>query len=192
MSRIYYILSKENNAKPSVGSSKPVIKTYANLEPGVCYYLRMYGVDKKGLTHTLQTTAIQNLGTYGVRNRLVYWGKNYNLVSATMSQHHAGASGNSNWKTLTFSDNENNQLKFEYATPYYDGINLDWGEGTYRITQSSSFYQYNASFWRDGKCDFYGSSLEGKLTIKKPSSNYYVFDFDLEILKGHFEGTVQK
>lgn len=190
ISNFYYTLSKRDNEPPTTKRTSPTIVKYKNLEPGETYYLRTYGIDKKGISHTICNNLIKNLGTKGVTNRMVYYGKNHNLISAEMSCVHASGTSNRNWKKLIFSDDEGCKLYFTYTTPYYEGITKEWAEGTYKITISNDCYKYNAAFYnKSGKSD--GVSLDGKLTIKKRNSNYYVFDFDLDVLKGHFEGTME-
>lgn len=111
-------------------------------------------------------------------------------VVATCSH---GTGTQSNFKHLLFFG-ENGTLKpcgitVSYSTPYYEGIDNNWSEGTYRITNSSGHWIYKL-FGQIGsqKIDF----EEGILTIKK---NGKLVNIDYEskssYIEIHFKGIIQ-
>lgn len=114
----------------------------------------------------------------------------YPLCSAVMRCDHAIGT-NANMKYLFFYGT-NNLLQptgayFMYSTPYYEGINREWADGSYTIQSQSGFWIY-------GGCYTYNSYMsnrcDGQLTIKTVGQVKY-FDFTLNgNVFGHFEGTI--
>ena len=79
--------------------------------------------------------------------------------------------------------------RFMYATPYYDGIDKKWGDGTYTIRSSSDYYVYGGIYCLNNS---WSSRCDGKLTIKS-SGNIMTLDFTLDSgdAVGHYSGVFQ-
>lgn len=112
----------------------------------------------------------------------------YPISKAVMRCKHA-AGTNANMKHLQFfGDNE--QLTpigvwFVYSTPYYEGINKEWSDGTYSIKSDPGFWTYSGSYCYKGTSYQAG----GSLSIKTVNS-IKIFDFTLDggDVIGHLEG----
>ena len=117
------------------------------------------------------------------------YGYYYELSKAIMSCEH-GAGTQSNFKYLVFYGANELLLpygvRFMYATPYYEGINKEWSDGSYIISSKSGHWVYGGMYayknsW-SGRCD-------GKLTIKTVGKIMYLdFNLDDGDVIGHFEG----
>ncbi|MBQ7342485.1 MAG: hypothetical protein IJW42_04425 [Alistipes sp.] len=124
-------------------------------------------------------------------NYIRIFGIYYKLSSVTMRCFHSSVGTESNFKYLFFYG-ENGEYKpigamFDYCTPYYEGIDKYWSEGSYRITSDSGFWTYGVRYYRVGEY----SAKEGILKIKR-SNNIMTFDFNLDDndVVGHFVGAV--
>lgn len=116
----------------------------------------------------------------------------YYELSKVVSRCYHGAGTESNSKHLTFfgSNGEMEPIgaHFMYFTPYYEGINKDWYDGTYILNEDSGYWTYGGVY-----CNKNSWSLrcEGKLKIKS-MNNYIIYDFNMDDgdAIGHFEGTL--
>ena len=113
----------------------------------------------------------------------------YELSFAEMSCKHAVGTG-SNGKFLQFyGSNESLDpigIIFNYFTPYYEGINKEWSDGTYLIRSSGNHWVYRCFYiWRGASYN----GCTGKLHIKTVN-NIKIFDFSLDDsdVVGHLEG----
>lgn len=122
-------------------------------------------------------------------NYIRIMGYYYELSEAVMRCSHATGT-ESNFKHLFFNGTNGTTdpygAIFAYATPYYEGINKEWLDGSYSIKQGGSHWIYTGWYYHKG------SSLgqcEGKLNIKT-SGKIKVFDFNLSDgdCVGHFAG----
>ncbi len=120
------------------------------------------------------------------------YGAYYELSRASMSSDHGTGTG-ANFKHLMFfGTNDLMQpigARFMYSTPYYEGIDKYWSEGSYNINSDSGYWIYGGTYcYRNS----WSSRCDGKLKIKK-TNNIMVFDFNLDDgdAIGHFVGTVQ-
>lgn len=118
-----------------------------------------------------------------------YDGFYYELTKAVMRCNHANGT-NSNSKYLQFFGPDGYLdpigVVFTYFTPYYEGIDKEWYDGTYIINRKSGFWIYGAFYTMrgvdSGRCD-------GKLTIKTAGEIKFLdFNLDDGDLIGHFEG----
>lgn len=77
-------------------------------------------------------------------------------------------------------------VRFMYFTPYYEGINKEWGDGTYTISSKSGHWIYGGVYTHDGAQSY---RCDGKLTIKTSGkTKYFDFNLDDDDAVGHFEG----
>lgn len=148
---------------------------------------------KNGKTTTYNK--INNNGTTSVDyrnppfvNYVEMYGNYYPLSKAIMRCKHAVGT-NANMKHLQFfGDNEELTpmgVWFTYSTPYYEGINKEWSDGTYSIKSDSGFWIYSGAY-----C-YRGTTYNGAGTLKiKTVNSVKVFDFTLDggDIVGHLEG----
>lgn len=193
ISKFYYSFSKSKEDKMTMRTSY-VTRTYTDVKPGTTYYLTAYAVDSKGVQHPTKTKAITMPGAIGTKNYFNFNYKNYPLERVVMSQKHfpsGGTGQGSNTKYLTFYSTDDTYVQFQYNVAEWDGINKEWVEGTYTISRLGGYYKYSCHAKIDGKLQSPSDyDFTGKLVIKKTSKNY-TFDFSLEEMKGHFEGSVK-
>ena len=123
-------------------------------------------------------------------NYVRIYGYYYELSKAVMRCEH-GNGTQSNGKYLNiFGANELMSpigVWFNYFTPYYEGIDKEWADGTYKLSTKSSHWVYGGAYTykgnMSGRCD-------GKLTIKTSGKiKYFDFNLDSGDAVGHFEGT---
>lgn len=193
ISKFYYSFSESKEDKMTMRTSY-VTRTYTNVKPGTTYYLTAYAVDSKGVQHPTKTISITMPGAIGTKNYFNFNYKTYPLERVVMSQKHfpsGGTGQGSNTKYLTFYSTDDTYVQFEYNVAEWEGINKEWVEGTYTISRIGGYYKYSCHAKIDGKLKSPSDyDFTGKLVIKK-TSNYYTFDFTLEEMKGHFEGSVK-
>ena len=76
-------------------------------------------------------------------------------------------------------------LYFYYATPYYEGIDANWPNGTYKTSSKTGYWTYRI-IGRAGRSVFSGN--EGTLKIKT-AGNLWIFDYEGDdYISLHFEG----
>ena len=192
MKGIYYSLSEKKDDKKSKSNSG-FEKTYKNLKTGTKYYLTAYGIDSKGKEHVSTQTSITTLGFADTKNCFTFNYKSYRISHAEMSAYHghSGTGTGSNEKKLRFYCNDDTFVEFNYNVAEWEGINKEWAEGTYKISRNSGYYKYGCFVKIDGKTKSQSDyDYTGKLIIKKKTNKYYTFDFTLEDMKGHFEGSI--
>ncbi|WP_278888429.1 hypothetical protein [Leyella stercorea] len=192
MNSIYYSLSEKQDDKKSKSNSG-VQKTYKDLKKGTKYYLTAYGIDSKGKEHVSTQTSITTLGFADTKNCFIFNYKSYRINHAEMSAYHghSGTGTGSNEKKLRFYCSDDTFVEFNYNVAEWEGINKEWAEGTYKISRNSGYYKYGCFVKIDGKTKSQSDyDYTGKLIIKKKTSKYYTFDFTLEEMKGHFEGSI--
>lgn len=188
-----YSFSENPNDVKSTRNN-PLEKTYKNLKLGTKYYLTAYAIDEKGIEHKSKTIDITTIGEAGNTNYFNFNYKSYKIYRAEMSQRHgnSGTGTGSNTKYLTLYCSDDTYVEFDYNVAEWEGINKLWGEGTYQISRNGGYYKYGCIAKIDGKLKNRSDwDFTGTLTIKKSSNNYYTFDFSLEEMKGHFEGSVK-
>lgn len=120
----------------------------------------------------------------------------YPLVSAEMKCNHAKGT-EANYKFLTLRGTSGtslmpNSVTFFYTTPYYDGINAEWRNGTYSINEkANSYYTYGINSCYIGNKD-YQSSMHmiygGKLKIASSGSLMTIDYTDESGIEVHFTG----
>lgn len=193
IAKFYYSFSEKPNDTKSTRTTH-FEKTYKDLKLGTKYYLTAYAIDEKGIEHKSKTIDITTIGEAGNTNYFNFSYKSYKINRAEMSQRHgySGTGTGSNTKYLTFYCSDDTYVEFDYNVAEWEGINKVWGEGTYKISRNGGYYQYGCLAKIDGKLKNRSDwDFTGTLTIKKKSSNYYTFDFSLEEMKGHFEGSIK-
>ena len=193
MKKIYYSLSENENDKKSMCTSA-IKKTYKNLKSGTKYYLTAYGIDSKGIEHVSAQNYITTLGYAGTKNYFSFNYKSYQINMAEMSAHHgySGTGTGSNEKKLRFYCDDDTFIEFNYNVAEWEGISKEWAEGTYNISRQSGYYKYGCFLKIDGNTKSQSIyDFAGTLKIKKTSNSYYTFDFNLNDVKGHFEGSVK-
>lgn len=193
ISKYYYSFSEKPNDTKSTKTSH-FERTYKNLKLGTKYYLTAYAIDEKGKEHKSKTIDITTIGDVVNTNYFNFNYKSYKIDRAEMSQRHgySGTGTGSNTKYLTFYCTDDTYVEFDYNVAEWEGINKEWGEGTYKISRNGGYYKYGCLAKIDGKLKNRSNwDFTGTLTIKKKSSNYYSFDFSLEQMKGHFEGSIK-
>lgn len=193
ISKFYYSFSENPNDTKSARTSH-FEKMYKSLKLGTKYYLTAYAIDEKGIEHKSKTIDITTIGDAGNTNYFNFNYKSYRINRAEMSQRHgySGTGTGSNTKYLTFYCSNDTYVEFDYNVAEWEGINKEWGEGTYKISRNGGYYKYGCLAKIDGKLKNRSDwDFTGTLTIKKKSSNYYTFDFSLEEMKGHFEGSIK-
>lgn len=122
-------------------------------------------------------------------NYIRIYGYYYEVSMAEMSCKHAVGT-NANYKYLMVYGNNGSMSPtgayFMYATPYYEGINKEWGDGTYNIKSESGYWIYGGVYIYKGDTS---SRCNGKLTIKT-AGNIKVIDFNLDDgdVIGHIAG----
>lgn len=193
ISKYCYSFSEKSNDTKSTRKSH-LERTYKSLKPGTKYYLTAYAIDEKGIEHKSKTIDITTIGEAGNTNYFNFNYKSYKINRAEMSQKHghSGTGTGSNTKYLTFYCSDDTYVQFDYNVAEWEGIDKLWGEGTYNISRLGGYYKYGCLALIDG--DLKNRSywdFTGTLIIKKKSNNYYTFDFSLEQMKGHFEGSVK-
>lgn len=154
--------------------------------------------DSKGNTTTWNkrnTSAKVPYGQKPFANNYIYnkiTGFYYSLSRVEEACEHAAAGENGNWKFLRFFG-EDGYIDTTggyifYVTPYYDGIDSYWSEGTYKMLYSNNYYTYGAVLRTDKSQDL--SSYNDKLTIKK-NGNIHTYDYKGTDVEIHFVGTVK-
>ncbi len=139
---------------------------------------------------------INNKGTTSVNyknppfvNYVRIYGYYYELTKAIMKCDH-GVGTQSNSKDLMFyGANEKLSpigVRFMYFTPYYEGINKEWGDGTYTIKSKGDYWVYGGVYTHNSSQSY---RCDGRLTIRT-SGKTKSFDFNLDDgdAIGHFEG----
>lgn len=112
----------------------------------------------------------------------------YELSKAVMRcNHSSGTESNSKFLQL-FGDNgllDPTGVVFTYFTPYYEGIDNLWLDGTYYLTSKSTNWVYGGYYFTRGVNSY---RLDGELEIKTKNQIKYI-DFEFEDgTIGHFEG----
>lgn len=119
----------------------------------------------------------------------------YPIRTATMKADH-GTGTLANFKFLILRAEYSESLlptgiMFNYSTPYYEGINREWGEGSYQISRSGGYHTYGITMCYIGGYDASNMLDGGTLNISKNSS-YMVIDYkDKGGTLVHFVGKVQ-
>lgn len=120
----------------------------------------------------------------------------YPLVSAEMTCSHAKGT-EANYKFLTLRGSSDKSLKpnsvtFVYTTPYYDGINAEWRNGTYVINENArNYYTYGISACYIGNLDYQSTKhliYGGKLKISTSGSQTTIDYKDESGIEVHFSG----
>lgn len=193
ISKFYYSFSEKPNDTKSTRTTH-FEKTYKDLKLGTKYYLTAYAIDEKGIEHKSKTIDITTIGDAGNTNYFNFNYKSYRINRAKMSQRHghSGTGTGSNTKYLTFYCSDDTYVEFDYNVAEWEGINKEWGEGTYKISRIGGYYKYGCLAKIEGKLKNRSDwDFTGTLTIKKKSNGYYIFVFSLEEMKGHFEGSIK-
>lgn len=131
---------------------------------------------------------------------LCYDNTYFPLAWAQMRTYHSTVgSTEGNFKSLIIGYSHSSDLKptyitFSYFTPYYDGITLEWSDGTYKIhSDCGNYYQYGVTQCYAGNNNLSSGHYYiqgGKLTIKT-SNKIKTIDYkDESGLKVHFVGQV--
>lgn len=164
-------------------------KTYKSYNPGTTHKLTAVAYDKEGRAFKKFETSFKMPGDE-ITNYYFFRGKQYPISEAEMSVKHgySGTNTGSHFKYLRFIMDSDNRVQFEYAVHEWDGIDKEWGEGSYKIGDSRNYYTYGCLVLRNGNAY---RETSGKLVIKKNTSKYMTFDFTLEETRGHFEGVIQ-
>lgn len=111
----------------------------------------------------------------------------YYAISKVVQRCNHGTGTNANMKHLQFFG-PNGQLepvgaRFMYSTPYYEGIDSEWHDGTYKIDSDSGYWIYGGMYYYRSS----GSSrCNGTLKIKTVGKiKYYDFNLDGRDVIGH-------
>lgn len=121
-------------------------------------------------------------------------GKGYVELTKVEMQCEHGKGTEPNYKYLRFFG-ANGQVSpngavILYTTPYYEGIDKYWSDGTYKVNIGSGLWHYIIHPYINGynACN---QEHDGKLTIKS-SGNIMVIDYKSDDIIMHFSGTVSK
>ena len=114
----------------------------------------------------------------------------YPLTKAIMRCFHSTGT-EANEKSICFFGNTGSMkptgARFMYFTPYYEGINKEWYDGTYDIQSKSDYWIYGGTYTYN---NYISSRCNGTLTIKTVGNiKYFDFVLDDKDAVGHFEGT---
>lgn len=166
------------------------------LETGNCIQYE-YENGKKG--DKWEYTKINNLGTSDIKyNSTPYesyiriWGYYYPIHKAVMRCFHStGTEANEQYLQFFGEIDLFNPAGayLRYATPYYEGIDSYWRDGTYRISSSNSYWVYNFVYAKNNASY---KATEGSITIKT-ANQLRVIDWRVDNgdCIGHFVGTFQ-
>ena len=117
----------------------------------------------------------------------------YKEISKVEMQCQHGFNGESNFRYLRFCGSNGNVSPngalVVYIRPYYEGIDKIWPDGTYKTNEGGGFYSYTMHPYFNGQ-DYVGRESYGVLTIKS-NGKQKVFEYKSNLLRIHFEGTVQ-
>ena len=173
------------------GSKSPFVYNYS-IEDGKMYltsqegsYTFNYTWRKMGdeYDESFDTSKIPFESNYIYDKQTGYY---YEITKITSGCTHAGSNSNSNEKFLNFfgekDDLFNTGLRIIYYTPSYDGIDSNWGSGTYTINTGSSYYCYKSMCYiNKHRTDTYTGD---KLSIKISGSTT-TYDYDGENVRLH-------
>lgn len=124
-------------------------------------------------------------------NYIRIYGIYYSLSYVSMKCDHATGTG-ANMKHLMFFGANGSMepigARFMYSTPYYEGIDKYWSEGTYRIQQKSGYWIYGGIYCY---AKYWNERSNGTLKIKR-TNNIMELDFNLDNgdAIGHYVGTI--
>lgn len=78
--------------------------------------------------------------------------------------------------------------RFMYSTPYYEGIDKEWYDGTYKIQSKNGYYIYGGLYCINNS---WSSRCDGELKIES-SGKIMTLDFELDDgdAVGHFTGSI--
>ena len=136
------------------------------------------------------TTNVNYKGT-PYPNYICIFGYYYELSEVVMRCDHATGT-EANMKHLFFFGANGSMepigARFMYSTPYYEGIDKMWYDGTYNIKSKSGYYIYGGVYCLN---NYWESRSDGKLTIKS-SGKIMTLDFNLDDgdAIGHFSGVI--
>lgn len=112
------------------------------------------------------------------------------LTKVEMQCEH-GKGTDANFKYLRFMGSNGsfypNGAMIHYSTPYYEGIDKYWADGTYKVNTGSGYWTYVFKLQLDGK--FITRDEEGTLTIKT-NGKIKTLDYKSEYVTIHFMGVV--
>jgi len=184
----YYYCGKGTSISQTTKYTAEKTLTYSELKPGQDYTFTVIAYTKDGKKND-PIRATFSTSTSPYTNYLCIDGDFYPFTGVTMTTDYDYTAVNgtgTNWKILYLYLSGDEFVQFRYGVHQWESVTTSWSSGTYKITDSSSYYSYNGWFYNGSRADWF---YEGNLKIQKSGSSY-VFDFECEGNKkyiGHVE-----
>ena len=180
----YYYCGKGTSISQTTKYTAEKTLTYSELKPGQDYTFTVIAYTKDGKKND-PVRATFSTSTSPYTNYLCIDGDFYPFTGVTMTTDYDYTAVNgtgTNWKILYLYLSGDEFVQFRYGVHQWESVTTSWSSGTYKITDSSSYYSYNGWFYNGSRADWF---YEGNLKIQKSGSSY-VFDFECEGNKKYF------